>query len=122
VSRIAAIGEKIMNTIGSRLRNKRRERGLNQKEIARAADVTNAAVSKWETNGGKSMSAIVALNLADKLNVNPYWLIQGRGEPNDRVHVPDISAESREIASRVDRLPQDVREAVQRLVTALRPQ
>jgi len=110
-----------MSTIGSRLRNKRRERGLNQKEIAMAADVTNAAVSKWETNGGKSMSAIVALNLADKLNVNPYWLIQGRGEPNDRVHVPDISAESREIASRVDRLPQDVREAVQRLVTALRP-
>jgi transcriptional regulator with XRE-family HTH domain len=120
VSRIAAIGGKNMSTIGSRLRNKRRERGLNQKEIAKAAEVTNAAVSKWETNGGNSMSAIVALNLADKLNVNPYWLIQGRGEPNDRVHAPDISAESREIASHVDRLPQDVREAVQRLVTALR--
>lgn len=110
-----------MSTIGSRLRNKRRERGLNQKEIAEAAEVTNAAVSKWETNGGDSMSAVVALHLADKLNVNPYWLIQGKGEPNDRVHVPDISAEAREVASHVDRLPRDVRDAVQRLVTALRP-
>ncbi|MBT8442424.1 MAG: helix-turn-helix domain-containing protein, partial [Gammaproteobacteria bacterium] len=100
-----------MSTIGSRLRDKRRERGLNQKEIARAAEVTNAAVSKWETNGGNSMSAIVALNLADKLNVNPYWLIQGRGEPNERIHVPDISAEARDIASHVDRLPQDMRTA-----------
>ncbi|MFW2404403.1 MAG: helix-turn-helix domain-containing protein [Gammaproteobacteria bacterium] len=110
-----------MSTIGSRLRDKRRERGLNQKEIAKAAEVTNAAVSKWENNGGDAMSAVVALHLADKLNVNPYWLIQGKGEPCDPVHVPDISVEARAIATQVDRLQPDVRAAVHRLVTALRP-
>ena len=110
-----------MNTIGTRLRNKRREHGLNQKEVAMHVEVTNAAVSKWETNGGDSMSAIVALKLADKLRVNPYWLILGEGEPNDRVHVPDISEDARNIARRVDSLPEDVRAAVRRLISALQP-
>ena len=53
-----------MSSIGARLRDKRREQGLNQKEVARCADVTNAAVSKWEKTGGESMSAVVALRLA----------------------------------------------------------
>lgn len=109
-----------MSSIGARLRDKRREQGLNQKEVARCADVTNAAVSKWEKTGGESMSAVVALRLADKLNVNPYWLILGRGEPNDRVHVPDISAEAREVARHVDRLPDELRDALKRMLAAMR--
>ena len=109
-----------MNSIGTRLRNKRREHGLNQKEVARYVEVTNAAVSKWETNGGSSMSAIVALRLAEKLNVNPHWLVLGEGEPNDRIHVPDISDDARDIARQIDRLPGDLRDALHCLVASLR--
>ena len=50
-----------MSSIGQRMKHKRIERGLSQKDIANVAGVTNAAVSKWESNGGDSMSAIVAL-------------------------------------------------------------
>ena len=110
-----------MNNIGNRLRNKRHEHGLNQKDVADHVQVTNAAVSKWETNGGESMSAIVALKLADKLQVNPHWLILGEGEPNDRVHVPDITKDARDIARRIDRLPPDMREALRFIVNALQP-
>ena len=108
-----------MTTIGTRLKNRRIEHGLNQKMLADVAGVTNAAVSKWETNGGQSMSAVVAMRLAQHLNVNPFWLICGHGEPTDSVHVPDITEASQALARKIDRLPERVRHAVQNLLTAL---
>ena len=109
-----------MNSIGNRLKTRRLEQGLNQKIVADVAGVTNAAVSKWETNGGESMSAVVALRLSRHLNVNPFWLIFGQGQPTDEVHVPDISAEAQELARRIDQLPEDLRAALGRLLVAVR--
>ena len=94
-------------------------RGLNQKGVADVAGVTNAAVSKWESNGGESMSALVAMRLAEHLNVNPYWLILGQGKPTDEVKIPDISAEAQDLARHIDRLPGDVRNAVRSLLSAI---
>ena len=111
-----------MDNIGNRLKTRRLERGLNQKGVADVAGVTNAAVSKWETNGGKSMSAIVAMRLARHLRVNPYWLVLGEGAPTDEIHVPDISARSQDVARRIDRLPAAVGEAIHGLLKALDPE
>ena len=108
-----------MSTIGKRLKAKRLEQGLNQKAVADVAGVTNAAVSKWEANGGESMSAIVALKLSERLNINPFWLIFGRGQPTDEVHTPEISLEAQEFARRIDRLPEQLRTAVRDLLTAI---
>jgi transcriptional regulator with XRE-family HTH domain len=69
--------ESRMNNAGYRLKHRRIELGLKQIMVADVAGVTNAAVSKWETNGGESMSAIVALRLMRFLNVNPFWQIFG---------------------------------------------
>ena len=108
-----------MGSIGMRLKNSRQGRGLNQKGVAEVAGVTNAAVSKWETNGGESMSAVVAMRLAEHLNVNPYWLILGKGNPTDKVEVPDITAEAQDLARLIDRMPGDVRHAVRDLLSAI---
>jgi transcriptional regulator with XRE-family HTH domain len=108
-----------MISIGERMKQKRVERGLSQKHIASVAGVTNAAVSKWEANGGESMSAVVALRIARHLRVNPFWLIHGDGEPTDVVHVPDISAEAQQLARKIDNLPDGVCEALQRLLTVI---
>jgi transcriptional regulator with XRE-family HTH domain len=108
-----------MSSIGNRLKTCRLGRGLNQKGVADVAGVTNAAVSKWESNGGESMSALVAMQLADHLNVNPYWLILGQGKPTDEVKVPEISAEALDLARRIDRLPDDVLNAVRTLLSAV---
>lgn len=108
-----------MDNIGTRLKSRRLARGLNQKVVASAAGVTNAAVSKWETHGGESMSAIVALRLSRHLNVNPFWLVFGEGEPNDEVWMPDISAEAQDLARRVDRLHPQIRAAISGLLLAL---
>ncbi len=108
-----------MNSIGSRLKNSRLNYGLNQKGVADVAGVTNAAVSKWESNGGESMSALVAMRLAEHLNVNPYWLILGKGNPTDKVSVPDVSPEAQDLARHIDRLPGDIQHAVRRLLSAI---
>jgi len=108
-----------MSSIGSRLKLSRLDQGLNQQGVATVAGVTNAAVSKWESNGGDSMSALVAIRLAERLNVNPFWLILGKGEPTDKVTMPDISPEAQDLARHIDRLPGDVRSAVRRLLSAI---
>jgi len=108
-----------MGSIGMRLKNSRQDRGLNQKGVAEVAGVTNAAVSKWETNGGESMSAVVAMRLAEHLNVNPYWLILGKGNPTDKVEVPDITTEAQDLARLIDRMPGDVRHALLKLLSAI---
>lgn len=108
-----------MTNIGARLKSRRIEFGLNQKMLADVAGVTNAAVSKWETNGGQSMSAVVAMRLSQHLNVNPFWLIFGHGEPTDALQVPDISEEAQTLARKIDRLPERMRVAVRGLLTAL---
>ena len=110
-----------MSNIGYRLKTRRLAEGLNQKVVADVAGVTNAAVSKWETNGGESMSAVVALRLSKHLKVNPYWLICGQGEPTDEVHVPDISADAQDLARLIDRLPPHIQSAIRDLLRALTP-
>jgi transcriptional regulator with XRE-family HTH domain len=109
-----------MTNIGARLRRKRVELGLNQKTLADAAGVTNAAVSKWESNGGESISAIAALKIAQRLNINPVWLISGKGQPTDKIEVPDLSKQAEELARKIDRLPDQKRDAMCRLLIAMR--
>jgi len=109
-----------MNSIGNRLKTRRMEQGLNQKLVADVAGVTNAAVSKWETNGGESMSAVVALKLSRHLNVNPFWLIFGEGRPTDEVHVPEFSVEAQQLARRIDQIPEDCRVALRNLLECIR--
>ena len=108
-----------MSTIGKRLKAKRLEQGLNQKTVADVVGVTNAAVSKWEANGCESMSAIVALKLSQSINVNPFSMIFGWGQPTDEVHTPEISLEAQELARRIDQLPEQLRTAVRGLLTAI---
>jgi transcriptional regulator with XRE-family HTH domain len=109
----------IMGNIGTRLRRQRIECGLNQKAVAQVAGVTNAAVSKWESNGGQAMSAIVALRLSEQLQINPFWLVFGKGQPTDKIKIPGISGASQELARKIDRLPQHIRVAIDRLLEAI---
>jgi transcriptional regulator with XRE-family HTH domain len=109
-----------MNTLGQRLKHRRNELGLNQKTVADFAGVTNAAVSKWESHGGESMSAIVAMRIARFLSVNPFWLVCGEGEPADRLEVPEFSEQTRELAVNIERMPPRLNQLMQRLLAELR--
>lgn len=65
-----------------------RESGLSPADLARAAKTTTATVSNW--TGGKVRAehakAQVLFRIADALNVDPRWLLDG-----DRNQVRDVS-------------------------------
>ncbi|GJD88216.1 hypothetical protein BHAOGJBA_1729 [Methylobacterium hispanicum] len=75
------------DTFPTRLRQKRKERGLTQGELAKWIHVSPQAVSQWETGqAGADHKNIVAL--AEKLSVDWNWLGYGANTEN-----PDISVQ-----------------------------
>lgn len=67
-----------MPTIGSRIRDRRNERGMTQTALAKAIRVTRNAVSMWENNTSKPSSDHLR-QLAVNLDVGFDWLATGRG-------------------------------------------
>jgi transcriptional regulator with XRE-family HTH domain len=108
-----------MSNFGTRLKAKRLAQSLTQKTLADAVGVTGAAVSMWESNGDTAISAVAALKLSQRLNVNPFWLVFGQGGPTDKIEVPHFSKLARKLARKIDRLPNRERDAVDQLLKIL---
>ncbi len=64
------------NKIGNFISIKRKELGLNQKELAEKLSVTDKAVSKWETGRGMPEVSLL-IPLANLLNVSVTELLNG---------------------------------------------
>ncbi|MCB1619587.1 MAG: helix-turn-helix domain-containing protein [Thiothrix sp.] len=64
--------------IGSRIRQRRKELKLTQKELARRVGVTDAAVSNWES-GKNELSGDSLVLVSAELLVSPVWLQTGKG-------------------------------------------
>ena len=74
---------KNMNTIGNRIKTKRKELGLTQAELGEKLHVTDRAVSKWEQNEGNPDISIIA-SLASVLNVSIDYLLTGKA-PDEKI-------------------------------------
>ena len=69
-------------TLGDRIRSRRKELKLTQKELATALkDVSHVAVSQWESNTTKPNSENI-LDLSTVLQCDISWLLRGTGESN----------------------------------------
>ena len=66
-----------MNTFAERLRIARESRKLKQPQLAKAAGLSQSAISNYETQRRTSSRGI--LKLAAALKVNPVWLAEGIG-------------------------------------------
>jgi transcriptional regulator with XRE-family HTH domain len=64
------------SSVGSRLRNLRRERGLSQSQLARVAGMTQGAISHYET-GRREMSVHALVDLCAALTVRVEDLVEG---------------------------------------------
>jgi len=64
-------------TIGSRIRDKRKEMGFTQEELADKLGVTYQAVSKWETDSSYPDVVLMA-QAARALGTSMDWLVTGR--------------------------------------------
>ena len=68
--------------IGERLKIARNNRGLSQSALARKAGITPSAISQIEAGLTKKPSSENLLPLASALNIDPNWLITGKGSPS----------------------------------------
>lgn len=66
-------------SIGSRLREARENKGLDQSILAAEVEVTTRTLQRWE-KGEQIPDAISVLRIADATGVLPHWLLSGEGE------------------------------------------
>lgn len=69
-----------MNTVSERLKYALLVRDISQAELARKIGVTRGAISNLINKVSQGLSAENALKIAEALEVDPYWLVFGRGE------------------------------------------
>lgn len=67
--------------IGDRIRWAIEVRGYKQTEVAQKIGITQAAVSNWITGASRKPNALTLLRLCQAINVNPYWICFGEGDP-----------------------------------------
>jgi transcriptional regulator with XRE-family HTH domain len=71
--------DRITPTLAERISARRKELGLRQEDLARAAGVSVAAVSQWEKGQTKNLRLEHLFAICDKLRVHPRWLALGQG-------------------------------------------
>ena len=69
------------NTVGHRIRLKRKALKLTQSNLSSAIGVTKASVSQWEKGITRNLKAAHLIRLCDVLDVDPKWILYG--EKND---------------------------------------
>ncbi|WP_161821283.1 helix-turn-helix domain-containing protein [Sporotomaculum syntrophicum] len=70
------------NEFGARLRKLREQRKLTQSELAKLCDLGESTISFYES-GKREPSYKILLNLAEKLNTTPSYLLTGNYEKDN---------------------------------------
>jgi transcriptional regulator with XRE-family HTH domain len=78
--------------IGERLKIARESAKISQSALARATKITPSAISQLELGMTKKPSASNLLPLAKALNVDPNWLITGKGDMRPPMQVKEPAA------------------------------
>jgi transcriptional regulator with XRE-family HTH domain len=98
-------------SLGERLRGRRREMGMTQEQLAERADTTQAVIQKIEN--GKSLRPRKIDKIASALGVKAAWLMFG----NDRFD--HIDAEAMKIADAWTRLDETLRTELRARILAV---
>lgn len=69
--------------IGQRIKEKRKEAGLNQKELAAKVGLSEASVSKYENGKVEDATHVMLAKFADVLGVPVSWLLGIEAEPEE---------------------------------------
>lgn len=70
-------------SIGSRIREARKSRGISQKELAERVNVSQPTVANWEA-GAHDPRQLMLARVAEALTVSRGWLASGERSPNER--------------------------------------
>lgn len=88
--------------IGHRIKDKRKETGLMQKELAQKVGLSEASISKYEHGKVEDATHNMLIRFAEVLNVSVSWLL-GIEEP-PQIPVPSLSAEEKRLIHNFQRL------------------
>jgi transcriptional regulator with XRE-family HTH domain len=72
-----------MSTVGGRIKYARTARGLTQDQLAAKVGVSKGAVSQWEGNIIRGLTAENLFKLSDAVEANARWILVGK-EPDGR--------------------------------------
>ncbi len=65
------------NTISERIRNRRKDVGLTQQQVAKAIGISRVSVTKWENGSSKPDGENLYL-LSKLLSKSPEWILYGK--------------------------------------------
>jgi transcriptional regulator with XRE-family HTH domain len=100
-------------TLGDRLKEARRFRKLSQERLGKMMGISQSAVGQCERGITKELTPSNLLRAADALDVNPIWLVNGKGSMLDRNPNTDS------LAIRIQELNEGQRAAVMAVVESL---
>jgi len=95
-----------MSTIGERIRQRRLELGLSQRELA-SKGVTYAYISRLEANT-RTASIKALRKLAPKLAVSVHWLETGEQDPAEQLAQLVLGHESRRLPRQASSLARQI--------------
>lgn len=75
--------------ISSLIKTKRKEKGLTQEELAKRINVTEKAISRWETGRGTPDISLL-VPLSDELNVSVSELLNGKEDKKEDNNIKEI--------------------------------
>lgn len=98
--------------VGTRIKSARKDLGMTQTTLGKAAGVTKGAVSAWEKGDTKNLKLENLFAIADELNVNARWLAVHQGMKtkltiSQRQDFPD---EVEQLALKIAALPPEKRD------------
>lgn len=105
-----------MNTIGERITQLRKKKGLTQNQVAEQVGISKAQMSRYISKGVQPPANTLA-KLADVLEVSSDFLLNGNA--NDKAANSLSHAEVIQQYKEVDRLPKEERATIIRVIAAL---
>lgn len=108
-----------MNSFGKRLKHLRQEKGLTQVELGKVFNVTNVAVTKWESDD-RFPDKIILIKIADYFNVSLDYLLCRTDNPDAKVYNTTIDGDNIDVEIHKD-YPHDLSpEEVEVLINQLK--
>lgn len=103
--------------IGSRIAELRRERGLNQEQLAELAILSRVTIAKYES-GRVEPGAQALSRIADALEVSTDTILGRKEETKESTNQPR-TLEARILAEGVDQMPKEQREQALNIMRAV---
>lgn len=106
-----------LDTVGDRLKFARTRKKMTQLQLADAIGITDTAISQIERGYSKSFSGANLLRAAAVLDVNPLWLVEGKGEIDSA-----LTATKSEVLDLLGSLSDNELGTIKAVITSLRGQ